>query len=64
MKILVEINDSQGERLDQVARRLQLRPEELVTAAVTDFLARTEADFQSAADHVLNKNQELYRRLS
>jgi len=64
MKILVEINDTQEEKLAEVARRLNVRPEELATAAVEDFLARAEADFQEAANRVLEKNQELYRRLS
>jgi predicted transcriptional regulator len=64
MKILVEINDTQEEKLAEVARRLNVRPEELATAAVEDFLARAEADFQEAANRVLEKNRELYRRLS
>jgi hypothetical protein len=64
MKILVEINDTQQEKLDEVAHRLNVRPEELAIAAVEDFLARTDADFQAAAKRILEKNQELYRRLS
>jgi predicted transcriptional regulator len=64
MKILLHINDTQEEKLAEVARRLNVQPEELVTAAVEDFLARAEADFQAAANRVLEKNQELYRRLS
>jgi predicted transcriptional regulator len=64
MKILLHISDTQEEKLAEVARRLNVRPEELATAAVEDFLARAEADFQAAANRVLEKNQELYRRLS
>jgi hypothetical protein len=64
MKILVEINGTQQEKLAEVAHRLNVRPEELATAVFEDFLAQTDADFQAAANRVLQKNQELYRRLS
>jgi len=37
---------------------------ELAKAAVNDLLARPADDFDRAAKLVLEKNQELYRRLS
>jgi len=36
----------------------------LAAAAVRDLLARQSADFDVAAQRVLEKNQELYRRLA
>ncbi len=63
MKISVEVNGAQERQLNDAARKLNVRPEELASAAVQDLLAQAEADFQKAADRVVKKNRELYRRL-
>jgi hypothetical protein len=41
-----------------------LSPEDLARAVVADVLATPAEDFQAAAERVLRKNQELYRRLA
>ncbi len=41
-----------------------VEPEQLALAAVADFLAAQGEDFESAAKLVLEKNSELYSRLS
>lgn len=64
MKISVEVNGAQERQLNEVARKLNVRPEELASAAVHDLLAQAEADFEKAADRVVKKNRELYRRLA
>ncbi|HEV8485355.1 MAG TPA: DNA-binding protein [Blastocatellia bacterium] len=64
MKITLEISGTREEQLSEVARRLNVRPEELALAAVTDLLSRADSDFSEAAKRVLEKNLELYRRLS
>jgi hypothetical protein len=51
-------------QLAEEARRLNVRIEELATAALQDLLAQREADFRDAATRVLEKNRELYRRLA
>ncbi len=38
--------------------------QEEAAAAVLDLLAHQSADFDAAAQRVLDKNQELYRRLA
>jgi hypothetical protein len=38
--------------------------EQLAQAAVTDLIDASAADFEDAASRVLEKNRELYRRLS
>ena len=63
MKISVEVNGNQERQLAEVARRLNVRPEDLATAVVQDLLAQAEEDFQDAAGRVLKKNREVYRRL-
>lgn len=64
MKITVEISGPREEQLAEVARRLNVRLEALAIAAVEDLLAQPEADFRKAANRVLEKNRELYQRLS
>lgn len=63
MRIVIELPDLQAEKLRAEAQRLGVRPEELATAAVVDLVARPDADFRSAVNHVLAKNRELYRRI-
>jgi hypothetical protein len=46
------------------AARLGVEPEQLALAAVADLIAAEGPDFDSAAQRVLEKNRELYRRLA
>jgi hypothetical protein len=64
MKLSVELTDEQQRRLAEEAQRLHVAVEELAGAAVRDLLAEPEGDFQQAARRVLEKNRDLYRRLS
>ncbi|MFT5339998.1 MAG: putative transcriptional regulator [Cyanobium sp.] len=62
--IAIELNDQQAQALSETARRLHVSEADLASAAVRDLVARQSVDFQAAADRVLKKNQELYRRLA
>jgi hypothetical protein len=64
MKVTIDLSPAQTERLRQEAERLGLTPEDLARAAVADLLATRDDDFEAAARRVLQKNQELYRRLA
>jgi hypothetical protein len=64
MKLSVELSAAQSERLRLEAERLGLTPEDLARAAISDLLASTGDDFKAAAERVLKKNEELYRRLA
>ena len=64
MKLTIDLSPAQTERLRQEAERLGLAPEDLARAAVADLLAAGDDDFEAAAKRVLQKNQELYRRLA
>jgi hypothetical protein len=41
-----------------------LSPEDLARAAIADLLATPGEEFRAAAERVLRKNEELYRRLA
>lgn len=62
--IAIELSDQQAQALSETARRLHVSEADLASAAVRDLVARQSVDFQAAADQVLKKNQELYRRLA
>ena len=64
MAIAIELSDHQAQALSEAASRLQVSVSELAAAAVRDLLANQSADFDAAAQRVLEKNQELYRRLA
>ena len=64
MKLTIDLSRAQAERLRQEAERLGLAPEDIVRAAVADLLATPGDDFKTAAERVLRKNEELYRRLA
>jgi hypothetical protein len=64
MKLSIDLSPAQAERLRLEAERLGLRPEDLARAAIADLLASAGEDFNTAAERVLKKNEELYRRLA
>ena len=64
MKLTIDLSPAQAERLRREAERLGLAPEELARAALADLLATRDDDFNAAAERVLRKNEELYRRLA
>jgi hypothetical protein len=63
MSITLNLDDDQSKRLEERACELGIDPRELAKAAVNDLLARSADDFARAAELVLARNRELYRRL-
>ena len=64
MKIAIELNSVQAERLQTIAASLGVNAEELAQAALSDFVNAGAEDFEAAAAQVLQKNRELYQRLA
>ncbi|MDQ7859080.1 MAG: DNA-binding protein [Armatimonadota bacterium] len=64
MRLTIDLSPTQAERLRHQAELLGIAPEDLARAALSDLLATRDEDFQAAADRVLRKNEELYRRLA
>ena len=64
MSVPANLSPQDEQRLIEKAKELNVRPEDLVAAAVKDLLDAEADDFRSAADRVLSKNRELYKRLS
>jgi hypothetical protein len=64
MKLTIDLSPTQAELLRHEAERLGVAPEELARAALADLLATRDDEFKAAAERVLRKNEELYRRLA
>ncbi|MBY0523517.1 MAG: DNA-binding protein [Gemmataceae bacterium] len=62
--ISIPLSDDGARRLHEMAREASVSPEELVRASVEQWLSHPKEDFVSAANYVLRKNAELYRRLA
>jgi hypothetical protein len=62
--ITINLSEEHMRQLREVAARLGVSPEELARVSVEELLAKPDEKFEEAARHVLEKNAELYRRLS
>ena len=64
MRLSLELSEAQQGQLNAIAQRLNVPADALAAAALRDLLDRREADYEAAAEHVVEKNAELYRRLA
>ena len=64
MRLSFEVTETERQHLTDLADRLNVSAEALMAAALRDLLAQREAAFDAAAQHVVEKNAELYRRLA
>lgn len=62
--ITITLSDDRLARLQEMAARFHVSPEELVRVGVEELLARPDDAFQRAVTAVLKKNAELYQRLA
>ena len=60
--ITITLAEDRLAKLRDLAARLEVTPEDLARVGVEELLSRPEDAFQRAADYVLGKNAELYRR--
>ena len=62
--ITIPLSDERVAQLRVWAAEAGLPPEEFLRRRVEQLLDRPDQQFQKAADHLLQKNAELYRRLA
>ena len=60
----VQLSNETAERAEKAAGELGLSLEELVEASIEEKLRHLDISFDEATQHVVEKNEELYRRLS
>jgi hypothetical protein len=61
--ITINIPEEQLQQLQVMAQANGISPEELLRATIEDWLNYPKGDFEQAANYVIKKNSELYRRL-
>ena len=65
MKVLeLQLSEQTASRLQEAAKRLGISPEQLSILSIEEKLAQIENEFRRSAEYVLQKNADLYRRLS
>lgn len=62
--ITIDLSDSQFEKLQELAAVHGIALELLLKASLEDWLNSQKSEFVDAANYVLTKNAELYRRLA
>ena len=62
--LTIAISEERLQKLEEIARRFQIAPEDLVRVSIEELLSLPEDDFRKALDFVLKKNIELYQRLA
>jgi predicted DNA-binding protein len=62
--ITFELPNERVQKLQELSLNLGVTMEELVRASVEDLLTQPDEQFQKAAEYVLKKNADLYKRLA
>ena len=62
--ITIDVQENQLQKLQELANSHGISPEELLRASLENWLSSPKPEFTHAADYVLKKNAELYRRLA
>lgn len=62
--ITLDLSDTQFQKLQDLATVHGIALEVLLKASLEDWLSSQKTEFVDAANYVLTKNSELYRRLA
>jgi predicted DNA-binding protein len=62
--LTISLSDEEMRRLESLGKREGLTVEQLVRLGIHDFIGQPDDAFHAAAKRVMEKNAELYRRLS
>jgi len=60
----ITLPDERVKKLQELADRFRIAPEDLVRVSLEELLTRPMDDFQAALERVLVKNAYLYKRLA
>lgn len=63
-RITLDISDDLITEINRKADRLGVSKEELIQFTIGEIIGRPDEDFELALKHVMDKNAELYKRLS
>ena len=60
----INLPDETAKKLEALAQQLGVSAEDLLRSSVEEQMESLDDDVEQAAEHVLTKNAELYRRLA
>ena len=63
-QLTITLPEEVAEQLKDASEKIGVRPEELLLASLQEKLANLDSDFTDAMKYVLQKNADLYKRLS
>ena len=59
--ITVRLSEDRLQSIQELAKKFNIAPEELLRVSLEEFVARPQEDFQKALEYVLETYKELYR---
>jgi predicted DNA-binding protein (UPF0251 family) len=62
--VTVNLPDQLAIQIEEAAKKMGISPEDFIKAGIEEKLSLLDRNFHEAADHVLKKNAELYKRLA
>jgi len=62
--LTISLSDEEMRRLEELSKREGLTAEQMVRLGIHDFIGQPNGTFHAAAKRMMEKNAELYRRLS
>jgi len=63
-QITINLTEDKIKQIQEIADKVGLSTEQLLEIKINDWLKENKPDFSQAANYVLKKNSELYKRLS
>lgn len=62
--LTISLSDDEMKRLEALSKRENLTIEHMMHLGIHDFISQPDDAFRTAAQRVMEKNAELYRRLA
>ena len=62
--VTISLSDEEMRRLEELSKREGLTVEQIARLSIHDFIGQPDDAFRAAAKRVMEKDAELYRRLS
>ncbi|MEQ1844788.1 MAG: ribbon-helix-helix protein, CopG family, partial [Nitrospira sp.] len=62
--LTISLSDEEMRQLEELSKRESLTVEQMVRLSIHDFIGQPDDAFHAAAKLMMEKNAELYRRLS
>ncbi|OZH53481.1 DNA-binding protein [Hydrocoleum sp. CS-953] len=62
-QITIQLSTEQYQYIQKIANQQKTSPEKILESKITEWLEESQTDFNQAANYVLTKNSELYKRL-